>query len=131
MYNQTPTIMSAVTNASVSTTKPRMDGNYPALARGYPTGSSSGGFSYLGTSTDSNKNVWIVLQATANMATTSRTADNAGEVFDPSASGGLYCSICIGQVSNQNWTVRARTSKDGSGGGVTYSAGTGGGPGGA
>ncbi len=120
--------MSAVSNASVSTTKPSIDGNSPALARGYPTGSTTGGFSYLGTNTDASKNVWIVLQASANMAKTSPTADNAGEVFDP---GGVYCSICIGQVSNLNWTVRARTTKDGKGGGVTYSAGTGGGPGGA
>ena len=123
--------MSAVSNASVSTTKPAIDANSPGLARGYPTGSSTAGFTYLGTNTDANKYVWIVLQATANMATTSRTADSAGEVFDPNTSVGLYCSICIGQVSNLNWTVRARTTKDGKGNGVTYSAGTGGGPGGA
>ena len=122
--------MSAVISASVSTSRPGIDANSPALARGYPTGSSSGGFSYIGTNTDSNRNVWIVLQAPAKMATTGRTADGAGEVFDTSANGGVYCAICIGQVSNQNWTVRARTSRDGASGGVTYSAGTGGGPGG-
>lgn len=85
----------------------------------------------MGTNTDSNKNVWVVLQASQPMAATSKTADNAGEVFDPSGSGGKYCMINLGQLTNNaNWTVRVRTSSDGKGNGVTYSAGTGGGPGG-
>jgi hypothetical protein len=88
----------------------------------------------VGTSTDSSGNVWVVLLANGPMAVTSKTADGAGEVFDPSAAGGKYCWINIGpngRSGNQNWTVKARTSRDGSGSGVTFSAGTGGGPGGA
>ena len=104
------------------------------MRRGFPTGSSTGGFTYVGTSTDSNRNVWIVLLANTGMAITNRTADGAGETFDPSGTGGRYCWINIGPngaYTNQSWTVRARTSRDGNGNGVTFSAGTGGGPGGA
>ncbi len=123
--------MSSVSQGSVSSSQPRIDANSPQLARGYPSGSSNGGFTYLGTSTAADGNVWVVLQASSPMSVTGQTSDKAGEIFDPSASGGVYCWLCIGKQSNQNWTVRARTSRDGATGGVTYSAGTGGGPGGA
>lgn len=127
--------MSAVTGASVSSSAPSLDANSPRLASGFPTGSSTAGFTYLGTSTDSNRNVWIVLQANTVVAVNNRTADGAGEIFDPSGTGGQYCWINIGpntaKGGNQNWNVRARTTRDGSGNGVTFSAGTGGGPGGA
>lgn len=125
--------MSAVSGGSVSVGRPTIDANSPSLAEGYPTGSSNAGFTYVGTHTEGG-NVLIVLQANAPMAATNRTADGAGEVFDQFRAGGSYCLINIGpngRNANQSWTVRARTSNDGSGGGVTFSAGTGGGPGGA
>lgn len=121
--------MSAVTGATVTNNPPAIDGNSPTLKRGYPTGYSTGGFTYRGVSTDGSGNVTIVLQTPGSMMTISRTADGAGEVFDPGSSG-YFCLINIGRQSNQNWTVRARTSADGPGNGVGFSAGTGGGPGG-
>lgn len=123
--------MSAVNGGSVSSSGPSLDRNSPTKADVDTTGSSSAGFTYVGTSTDASGNVWIVLQANTGMAVTNRTADGAGEVFDPNTRGGTYCWINIGPNGtngNKNWTVRARTTADGSHNGVTFSAGTGGGP---
>lgn len=99
------------------------------MAKGYPSGTSTEPFSYVGTQTDRAGNVSVIIQARDVMSATGLTADGAGGVFDP-GSGGTYCFLNLGAVSNQNWTVRVRTSRDGAGGGVTYSAGTGGGAGG-
>ena len=109
---------------------PAIDVDSPKMATGYPTGSSSEAFSYVGTQTDGSGNVTVLLVAKDMMVATGTTADDAGGIFDQ-GSGGTYCLINLGKASNQNWTVRARTTRDGKGGGVTYSAGTGGGPGGA
>lgn len=109
---------------------PAIDANSPKMATGFPSGSSTENFTYLGTQTDASGNVTVLLEAKDMMTAIGTTADDAGGIFDP-GTGGNCCMLALGKIaSNQNWTVRARTSKDGKGSGLTYSAGTGGGPGG-
>lgn len=135
MYHQLSQPMSKVLSISTyddnGKGSPGVDVDSPKMADGYPSGSSSESFSYVGTQTDGDGNVTVMLLAKDMMVATGLTADDAGGIFDP-GSGGTYCLLNLGKIeSNQDWTVRVRTTKDGKGGGVTYSAGTGGGPGGA
>lgn len=118
--------MSTVTSVSVSAAKPTVSANNGVKT----SGSSTGSFSFLGQTTDARGNLIVVVQSTGNCdgSKCSVNASSNGGIF-PAGSTGVYCIMNTNSTDTNNWTVRARTDKDGAGTGITFVSGTGGGGG--
>lgn len=118
--------MSTVTSVSVSATKPTVSANSGVKT----SGSSTGSFTFVGQMTDARGHLIVVVQSSGNSdgSKCSVNSSSNGGIF-PAGSTGPYCIMNTSSTDTANWTVRARTDKDGAGTGITFVSGTGGGGG--
>lgn len=113
--------MSSVSNPRVQSTAPT---NLNAISPTITTaGTSDGGFKFDGVIGAAN--CTVVLTASSNRAQPTVNGSGNGIIADPGTLG-TYLLLPTNSKDANNWTVRARSTKDGSMGGLTFTAGTGG-----
>ena len=113
--------MSTVTDVSLANTR---NPSITAVSGVTSSGISDNPFSFLGVL--AGQRVTVVLQARYGMASASLNGSNDGAVVTKDGNNSyLYITVSTGDANN--WSVRARSNTDGSGSGMTFTAGTGGG----
>ena len=113
--------MSTVTSVSLSSTVPTTNSN-PSVTK---SGTSSDSFTFLGVV--SGDPIQVVLQAATAMDSARVNGSNNGAIVTTNRGTNSYLLLTVSTDKTGDWTVRARTSSDGSGNGMTFTAGTGGG----
>ncbi len=113
--------MSKVSNPKVQSTAPaNLNQTSPTVTT---AGTSDGGFRFYGVIGAAN--CTVVLTASSNRTTPTLNSTSNGIIADPGTIG-TYLLLTTDSANANNWTVRARTTKDGAGNGITFTAGTGG-----
>jgi hypothetical protein len=96
------------------------------------SGSSLGGFTFYGVYVDeASRNCGIILKARSNRSQRNSSVfvyngKGVGGQF-PEGADSIWCMVLTDQTDLNNWTIIARTERDGEGGGITFIAGNGGG----